>query len=322
MIEISDLVEDVDNDSENYSSDDSLSHQTDEPKKINGTAVDSDTENYHSIDSLSSRQKSKTKKKKLKKRSSMSKPSQDDSFDIIITSEKKNYIATTNRKCEGKQQQFNLKPLHSTGKQFEKEMAERLNKLNQIKVKTNVDNQSTEKFYDEIHCDLDVVLFELHSTIEHVRLSSMISNVKTENEITENVEIIESNSKIEEKISSVAQICRQFVNNSKNMISSALVNKSEVKTFVRNAMNSLCSLVVQCLESNYDYMNKNKKLDETRQLLIQILNLLNTFRTTLNITYLASSKQLNEGNMNLLMKQATNLANEISLLIKHFKLLF
>jgi len=320
MIEISDLIEDGSNDSEqeNYTSDDSLNCHSDDVKIRNQS---SDTENYHSIDSVlnnNNKNKTKIKKKKLKKKSSKS---TSDSFDIIVTSEKKSFLPS--RKFEGKQQQFNLKPLHSTGKQFEKEMNERLEKLNQIKIKTNVESTTNEKFYDEIHSDLDVVLFELHSTIEHVRLSSMISNLNSSEEKNEeNDNEIDSNLKNEEKISNVAQICRHFVNNSKNMISSALVNESEVKPFVRNAMNSLCSLVVQCLETNYEYLNKNKKLDETRQLLIQILNLLNTFRTTLNITYLASSKQLNEGNMNLLMKQATNLANEISLLIKHFKLLF
>lgn len=181
---------------------------------------------------------------------------------------------------------------------------------------------NSDKFYDEIHADLDIVLYELHSTIEHVRLSSML-DVQNDEKDTQNSEnSITNQLKFEEKIADVAVICRKFVNNSKSMISSALVNEKEVKPHVRNAMNSLCSLVVECLETNYKYLYLNKKLDETRQLLIQILNLLNTFRTTLNITYLASSKQLNESNINLLMKQATNLANEISLLIKHFKQLF
>lgn len=177
----------------------------------------------------------------------------------------------------------------------------------------------TDKFYDEVHSDLDIVLYELHSTIEHVRLSSMLDKF---DEIEDLRETELNQPKFEEKIADVAVICRQFVNNSKNMISSALVNEDEVRPHVRGAMNSLCSLVVECLETNYKYLYLNKKLDETRQLLIQILNLLNTFRTTLNITYLASSKQLNESNINLLMKQATNLANEISMLIKHFKQLF
>jgi len=243
--------------------------------------------------------------------------------DIIISIEKKHYGR--------KQQQFNLKPLHATGKEFEKEMMERLSRLNKIKSKTLLDMNDSEKFYDDVHADLDVVLFELHSTIEHVRLSSMLDKFEDEFlnvDMNEEVYTGDSlackimNSKLEEKIADVAVICRQFVNNSKSMISSALVNEDQVKPHVRSAMNSLCSLVVECLETNYKYLYKNKKLDETRQLLIQILNLLNTFRTTLNITYLASSKQLNESNINLLMKQATNLANEISLLIKHFKQLF
>jgi len=234
--------------------------------------------------------------------------------DIIVTPDKK--------LCEGiTEHKFNLKPLHATGKEFEKEMTDRIARLNAIKIKEALlDENGADKFYDDIHADLDVVLYELHSTIEHVRLSSMLDTYEESNSdeaSSENNQI-----RFEEKITDVAVICRQFVNNSKSMISSALVNEEGVRPHVRNAMNSLCSLVVECLETNYKYLYLNRKLDETRQLLIQILNLLNTFRTTLNITYLASSKQLNESNVNLLMKQATNLASEISLLIKQFKQLF
>lgn len=205
-------------------------------------------------------------------------------------------------------------------------MLERIEKLTNIKNKVFVEEESN-KFYDEIHADLDSTLFELHSTIEHVRVSSMLtlSNDPNNNESKDeqNSEIMRfMNKRVEDKVNDVASICREFVNNSKSMISSALVSENEVKPHVRNAMNSLSSLVVECFQTSYHHMYKNVKLDETRQLLIQILNLLNTFRTTLNITYLAASKQLNDANMNLLMKQATSLANEISLLIKHFKLLF
>ena len=285
MIEISNCTNESDSDTEPCSTD--MSHESIDLKKPDGEDTASDA--------------------------SLMKNFQND---IIISIEKKHYGR--------KQQQFNLQPLHATGKEFEKEMMERLSRLNKIKSKTLLDMNDSEKFYDDVHADLDVVLFELHSTIEHVRLSSMLD--KFEDEFL-NADMNEEackimNSKLEEKIADVAVICRQFVNNSKSMISSALVNEDQVKPHVRSAMNSLCSLVVECLETNYKYLYKNKKLDETRQLLIQILNLLNTFRTTLNITYLASSKQLNESNINLLMKQATNLANEISLLIKHFKQLF
>lgn len=278
---------------------------------------------------------------------------QQQSKDIIISTEKKNYHrrGETGHKTT---HQFNLKPLHSTGKQFEKEMSARIDKLNKIKSKdessvtpghVKLDN---EKFYDEIHADMDGILYELHSTIEHVRISSMISNIpyamEDEEETTSSSSVTinggldehaENNSNdgatyiatllrkgIEEKIADVAVICRQFVNNAKSMISSALINEHKLRANIRIALNSLCALVVQCFETTYKYLYRNEKLDEARQLLIQVLNLINTFRNTLNITYLASAKQLNDASMNLLMKQATNLANEISLLIKHFKLLF
>ena len=57
--------------------------------------------------------------------------------DIIITSEKKSY--NVSRKTEGTEHKFNLKPLHATGKEFEKEMTERIERLNQIKTKNVVD---------------------------------------------------------------------------------------------------------------------------------------------------------------------------------------
>lgn len=51
--------------------------------------------------------------------------------DIIITTEKKNYV----RRYEGIEHKFHLKPLHATGKEFEKEMMDRIGRLNKIKVK-------------------------------------------------------------------------------------------------------------------------------------------------------------------------------------------
>jgi len=199
---------------------------------------------------------------------------------------------------------------------------------NLLKIKEKIEiKQENDKFYDEIYADLDSILFELHSTIEHVRISSMITNNKGSDANAVSYDFDDSNKfqieNIDEKITEVAIICREFVTNSKSMISSALVDETSVMIpCIRNAMNSISSLVVQCFQTCFSFLYRNEKLDETRQLLIQILNLLNTFRTTLNISYLATTKKLNEANVNLLMKQATCLANEISLLIKHFKLLF
>jgi hypothetical protein len=241
----------------------------------------------------------------------------------ILNENKRNSVSSIISKVE----HFNLKPLHSIGREFEKEMNGRIERLNVIKVKQIVDSDN-EKFFDDIHADLDTVLYELHSTIEHVRLSSMmISNMKRsehdEDRLTELNSILLSQGLNGEKnkIGEIVANCREFVNNSKTMISAALINETEVKVNVRNAMNSVCSLVVHCFENSFLYLYKNEKLDEIRQLLIQLLNLLNTFRVTLNITYLASAKQLTEANVGMLMKQATSLANEIGVLIKHFKLL-
>ena len=51
--------------------------------------------------------------------------------DIIVTNEKKNYV----RRYEGIEHKFHLKPLHATGKEFEKEMMDRIGRLNKIKTK-------------------------------------------------------------------------------------------------------------------------------------------------------------------------------------------
>lgn len=48
-------------------------------------------------------------------------------------------VVITQRKSEGTEHKFNLQPLHATGKEFEREMTERIERLSQIKTKTVVD---------------------------------------------------------------------------------------------------------------------------------------------------------------------------------------
>ena len=184
---------------------------------------------------------------------------------------------------------------------------------------------------------MDAILYELHSTIEHVRISSMISHLAssssscgdlsqeapptTGGESLNLSELLTKSVGVEGKVAEVALICRQFITTTKKMISSGLLNEKDVTCHMRDSTNALCSLVVHSFDTTFEYVKKNVKLDETRHLLIQILNMINTFRITLNITYLAVSKQLNQINMDVLLRQATSLANEISVLIKLFKLL-
>lgn len=61
--------------------------------------------------------------------------------EFIITAERKN------RKCEGTEHKFNLKPLHATGKEFEREMMDRIQRLNQIKTKKLDDTQVSKILY-------------------------------------------------------------------------------------------------------------------------------------------------------------------------------
>jgi hypothetical protein len=221
-----------------------------------------------------------------------------------------------------KLEHFNLEPLHSIGEAFEREMTDRIERLAEIRAKRGVDTDH-DKFFDDIHSDLDTVLYELHSTIEHVRLTCSMTIHKTTATAASslNTDLCSSVSSSNGKMAEIVANCREFVNTSKTMISAALINEAEVKASVRWAMVSVCALVVHCFEASFMHMHRGERLDETRQLLIQLLSLLNTFRVTLNITYLAAAKQLTEANVGMLMRQATLLANEIGVLIKHFKLL-
>lgn len=215
-------------------------------------------------------------------------------------------------------EQFNLKPLHKMGAEFESEMADRVLKLEKIAQNT-VDIEG-ENGFSGIYADLESVSAELHSTIEHVRLSSMVTSEQLvcDKEISREM----FRRSLEDNMNEIAVTCREFVHSSKTMISSALIDDDKMLSNVRSAMNSLSLLVKVCFQICFEYMYKNEKLDQIRQLLIQILNLLNTFRNTLNITFLAASKQLNDTQMDLLIKQAHNLADEISQLIQRFKLIY
>ena len=190
--------------------------------------------------------------------------------------------------------------------------------IENLKNHFNINN--TEELYEAIHKDIDVILGELNFTIEHIRVSSSYipDNVASSGLINDT-----STPKyvIEEKKKEMAEICRNFVNSSKNMISSSLTNLDQHKTNVINGMEYLCLIVRQCLEITYLYSFRQFKLDETRTILTSLLSLTNTFRSTSFISFLTAKKQLKDENMGLLMKQATNLANEISVLIKNFKIL-
>lgn len=225
-------------------------------------------------------------------------------------------------------------------------------------------NINNERVFDEIQTDLDGVLYEIHSTIEHVRVSSMLMGTTTTTKTTttngnnnnneNNCETPETssstpssslkhNSDSQLSVNEFTNKCNDLVDHCKTMINSALLAAASSSTpssstnmmsdqmqeqnqmlrfHIKNTMALVCSLIVQCFESCYVLLYRNEKLDEIRQLLIQILNLLNTFRSSLNVAYLFSMRKLNEKNSSLLVKQASNLENDISFLIEYFKIIF
>lgn len=188
-------------------------------------------------------------------------------------------------------------------------------------------NLNSERVFDEIQLDLDGILYEIHSTIEHIRVSSMLTNPCVASDTDP---VVETNFK-QLGIHEFTDRCNDLANESKSMINSALLAASStfaddhgqnLRYHIKNTMALLCSLVAQCFESCYLLLYRNEKLDEIRQLLIQILNLLNTFRSSLNVTYLFSIKKFNEKNSSLLTKQSTNLENDICFLIEYYKIIF
>lgn len=220
-------------------------------------------------------------------------------------------------------------------------------------------NINNERVFDEIQTDLDGVLYEIHSTIEHVRVSSMLmgtttttktttthgnNNENTSEETPETSSLKHINSDSQLSVNEFTNKCNDLVDHCKTMINSALLaaaassstsssanttmsdqmqeQNQMLRFHIKNTMALVCSLIVQCFESCYVLLYRNEKLDEIRQLLIQILNLLNTFRSSLNVAYLFSMRKLNEKNSSLLVKQASNLENDISFLIEYFKIIF
>lgn len=313
MIEITNVVDDIEDQSTNFA------NQNDQ-NNINENIIKRNMNDEEEIDDINDIYDD-TEDSDLSEEDSVGSTSSQKKFvETLNSSEKKSLNVC---KCE----QLLLKPLHSTGREFEKEMNDRIEKLNRIKAKTNLYvNTNNEKIFDEIQSDLDGVLFELHSTIEHIRISSMLSNTdftatpKSDEHGNDKNVPIKMSSKL--NINEFTNRCNDFVDHSKTMINSALLEDGQMKFHLKNTMILICSLVVQCFESCYVLLYRNEKLDEIRQLLIQILNLLNTFRSSLNVTYLFSLKKLNDKNASLLIKQSTNLENDICFLIEYFKILF
>lgn len=353
MIEITNLVDDSDehiyNGTEPTSVDDVKEHQQKEPKELKPNTKKSETNNdvddtneindlyddtessdesdeydeiegtYHKIE------KTRFNVQEIDKKSAAADSSSTSS--ASTSSSESNEKKVTVCKCE----HLLLKPLHSTGKEFKKEMNERIEKLNKIKLKTNFyANNNNEKIFDEIQHDLDCVLLELHSTIEHIRISSMLVNSASVDGDSDEEDAVRLSEKLkmfsankQQIVSEFTHVCDEFVSKSKIMVNSALAHDDEViKLHLKNSMILVCSLVVHCFDTIYAYLYKNEKLDEIRQLLIQILNLLNTFRSSLNVTYLFSTKKLDDKNANLLFKQSNNIENDICFLIEYFRILF
>ena len=124
----------------------------------------------------------------------------------------------------------------------------------------------TEDLYEQMHTDIDIILAELNLTIESIRIrqfgglriSSVVILDKSNHSNNEN----HQRSEIDEKKKEMADICRHFVNSSKNIISSSLISIDKLKSYLINGMEYLCLLVKDCLEITYLYSFKNYKLDE------------------------------------------------------------
>lgn len=207
--------------------------------------------------------------------------------------------------------------------ELDSQISERLDKIEKfiLKSASYVDENGFE-LYDKIHKDIDLILLELNLTIEYLRVNGTYIENTNSNENDEKIcndELSKSKKDVDLKKKEIADVCRQFVNDSKNMISSSFTNYENLNSHIIQGLNSLYLLIRNCLLIAKINAKHYGKFYGTKTVLSQLLSLINSYRGTINIASLVAQKQLKEISMNLLVKQASSLADEISMLIKCLK---
>ena len=110
---------------------------------------------------------------------------------------------------------------------------------------------------------------------------------------------------------------RQFVTDSKMLVSSATQSHDQVVQRVDTSMHTLARIVHHCI----DTMTCLPSLESAQELDTRVKDVAISYKTTVNTAGAAAGKPLGDPNMKLLMKQATGLASILSVLMKTLKTL-
>ena len=110
---------------------------------------------------------------------------------------------------------------------------------------------------------------------------------------------------------------RQFVTDSKMLVSSATQSHDQVVQRVDTSMHTLGRIV----HHSIDTMSCLPSLTPAQELGTRVKDVAISYKTTVNTAGAAAGKPLSDPNMKLLMKQATGLASILSVLMKTLKTL-
>ena len=110
---------------------------------------------------------------------------------------------------------------------------------------------------------------------------------------------------------------RQFVTDSKLLVSSATQNLEMLIENVNSSIHTLAKIVLNCQGT----MKSMTSLPAAQNLGSKVKDVAVAYKTTVNAAHVAAGKPLSDPQMKLLMRQATTLASILSTLMKTLKLL-
>jgi len=108
---------------------------------------------------------------------------------------------------------------------------------------------------------------------------------------------------------------RQFVTDSKLLVSSATHSKEKLIQNVNSSMHTLVN-IVRCCQVTMATMNSEV---QARALGLKVKDVANAYKTTVDAAHNAAGMPLSDPNMKMLMRQATSLAAILSIYMKSLK---
>ena len=153
--------------------------------------------------------------------------------------------------------------------------------------------------FQDANDDVDILISDLSSTLEFVKNADFQRHT---GEFQKCKDVLVSDS-------------RQFVTDSKLLVSSATQNTEKLIQNVNTSMHTLARISDQCQATIYT-MTSDLHL---HQLVSKVKDVANAYKVTVNAAQAAAGKPLSDPNMKVLMRQATNLASILSSLMRLLK---